>query len=83
MEDHSLGNRRTRADLEAPAQALWVGLIQRLFGSIAPRLTVTYSDAGVALFAIGADRKRRRKPTYAPERVTKCAYASRTKPQLD
>jgi hypothetical protein len=35
--------------IEEPAQALWVGLIQRLFGSIAPRLTVTYSDAGVAL----------------------------------
>jgi hypothetical protein len=35
--------------IEEPAQALWVGLIQRLFGAIPPRLTVTYNDAGAAL----------------------------------
>jgi hypothetical protein len=34
--------------IEEPAQAPWVGLLHRLFGSISPRLTVTYSDAGIA-----------------------------------
>jgi hypothetical protein len=35
--------------IEEPAQTLWVGLIQRLFGSLPRRLTVTYRDAGAAL----------------------------------
>jgi hypothetical protein len=35
--------------IEEPAQALWVGLIHRLFGATPPRLTVTYNDVGAAL----------------------------------
>ena len=34
--------------IEEPAQALWVECIQRLFGSLPPRLIVIYSDAGFA-----------------------------------
>ena len=34
--------------VEEPTPALWIGLIQRLFGAISWRLTVLYSDVGVA-----------------------------------
>ena len=36
------------AVIEEPAQAPWVEFIQRLFGSLPPRLIVIYSDAGFA-----------------------------------
>ncbi len=34
--------------IEKPAQAPWVEFIQRLFGSLPPRLIVIYSDTGFA-----------------------------------
>jgi hypothetical protein len=34
--------------VEEPGSSQWVALLRRLFGSMPPRLTVTYRDAGAA-----------------------------------